>query len=225
MILITTCRKPCKNTRKFAKMFALLIPNSVYEVRGKKNIYSLIDIARNKGLRRLAIITDLKGNPGKIEFLKITKKEWNFDKTMNIKALSGEGITAEEIKVEIGSAVPTNKNETMEIRGRDMIAGLPKTITINSNEITEAMRDELDKIILAIRVVLERTPPELGSDVIDRGMVMTGGGSLLRNIDKLLTKSLGIPCYVAEDALLCVARGTGIALENLDDYKRSFLFK
>lgn len=133
--------------------------------------------------------------------------------------------TAEEIKIKIGSALPAEKEKTMEIRGRDMIAGLPKTITISSNEITEAMQNELDKIILAVRNVLEQTPPELSSDVIDRGMIMTGGGSLLRNLDKMLTKATGVPCHVADDALYCVAKGTGIALENLDDYKRSVLVK
>ena len=133
--------------------------------------------------------------------------------------------TAEEIKIEIGSAIHEKKNQEMEIRGRDMIAGLPKTVSVSSHEITEAMRDELDKIILAVRVVLEQTPPELASDVIDRGMVMTGGGSLLRNIGKLLTQATGIPCIVADDAKLCVAKGTGIALEHLEDYKRRFLSK
>lgn len=133
--------------------------------------------------------------------------------------------TAEEIKIEIGSALPVEKEKTIEIRGRDMIAGLPKTINISSNEITEAMQNEIEKIVLAVRNVLEQTPPELSSDVIDRGMIMTGGGSLLRNLDKLLTKATGIPCHVADDALYCVAKGTGIALENLDDYKKSVLAK
>lgn len=133
--------------------------------------------------------------------------------------------TAEEIKIEIGSALKSDKEKTLEIRGRDMIAGLPKTITINANEVSEAMQNELEKIILAIKSVLEQAPPELSSDIIDRGMVMTGGGSLLRNLDRLFTKALGIPCHVANDALLCVGKGTGIALENLDDYKKSVLSK
>lgn len=133
--------------------------------------------------------------------------------------------TAEEIKIEIGSAIKTDKEKDMEIRGRDMIAGLPKVINISINEITEAMQNELEKIVLAIKTVLEQAPPELSSDIIDRGMVMTGGGSLLRGLDKLFTKKLGIPCHVASDALLCVARGTGIALDNLDDYKKSILSK
>lgn len=133
--------------------------------------------------------------------------------------------TAEEIKIEIGSAVSVEKEKSIEIRGRDMIAGLPKTITVTTNEVAEAMQNELEKIVLAVRQVLEQTPPELASDVIDRGMVMTGGGSLLRNIDKLLTKVTGVPCHVSSDALLCVAKGTGMALEHLDDYKRSIMSK
>jgi rod shape-determining protein MreB len=133
--------------------------------------------------------------------------------------------TAEEIKINIGSALPVEKEKNIEIKGRDMIAGLPKTIRVSSNEITEAMQNEIEKIILAVRNVLEQTPPELASDVIDRGMVMTGGGSLLRNMDKMLTKATGIPCHVADDALYCVAKGTGVALDNLDDYKKSVLSK
>lgn len=129
--------------------------------------------------------------------------------------------TAEEIKKNLGSALILTKDRSMEIRGRDIIAGLPKTITIRSNELTEAMADELEKIVLAIRAVLEQTPPELSSDIIDRGMILTGGGALLKNLDKMLTNITGVPCVVAEDSLLCVARGTGIALDNLDEYKRS----
>ncbi len=129
--------------------------------------------------------------------------------------------TAEEIKKSLGSALILTKDRSMEIRGRDIIAGLPKTITIHSNELTEAMADELEKIVLAIRAVLEQTPPELSSDIIDRGMILSGGGALLKNLDKMLTNITGVPCVVAEDAMLCVARGTGIALDNLDEYKRS----
>ena len=131
--------------------------------------------------------------------------------------------TAEEIKKRLGSAMILVKDRTMEIRGRDVIAGLPRTVTISSNEITKAMTEELEKIILAIRAVLEQTPPELSSDIIDRGMVLTGGGALLKNLDKLLTKIIGVPCVVAEEPLLCVAKGTGIALDNLDEYKRSLV--
>lgn len=131
--------------------------------------------------------------------------------------------TAEEIKIKIGSAMPLDKPMQMQIRGRDMIAGLPKTVNLDSTEVTEAISDRLDEIIMAVKVVLEQTPPELSSDIIDRGMVMTGGGSLLRNIDKLMTKVTGVPAYVAEEPLLCVAKGTGIAIENLDEYMRSVI--
>ncbi|HVE80733.1 MAG TPA: rod shape-determining protein [Candidatus Dormibacteraeota bacterium] len=129
--------------------------------------------------------------------------------------------TAEDIKKNIGSALILKKDKTIEIRGRDVVAGLPKTISVSSNDITEAMADELEKIILAIRAVLEQTPPELSSDIIDRGMMLTGGGALLKNLDKLLTNVTGVPCIVADDAQLCVVRGAGIALNNLDEYKRS----
>ena len=131
--------------------------------------------------------------------------------------------TAELIKSQLGSALMLSKDQSMEIRGRDIIAGLPRTITIGSNEITAAMADELEKIILAIRVVLEQTPPELSSDIIDRGMVLTGGGALLKNLDKMFTGITGVPCVVAEEPLLCVVRGTGIALDNLDEYRRSLV--
>lgn len=129
--------------------------------------------------------------------------------------------TAEQIKKDLGSAIILPKDRTMEIRGRDVVAGLPKTITISSNEITHAMADELEKVILAIRTVLEQTPPELSSDIIDRGMMLTGGGALLGNLDKLLTNIAGVPCVVAEEPQLCVVKGAGIALNNLDEYKRS----
>lgn len=131
--------------------------------------------------------------------------------------------TAETIKQEIGSALLLTRDRSMEIRGRDILAGLPKTITISSNEITAAITPELEKIIQAIRVVLEQTPPELSSDIIDRGMVLTGGGALLKNLDKMLTGVTGVPCVVAEEPLLCVARGTGIALDNLEEYRRSLV--
>ncbi len=131
--------------------------------------------------------------------------------------------TAEDIKIKIGSALPLEKEGTMEIKGRDMVAGLPKTISITSNEVTEAMQENLRTIIQVVKNVLQETPPELSADVINKGMVLTGGGGLLKNLDKLMTKITGVPCYVADDALLCVAKGTVIALEHLDSYKRSVL--
>jgi rod shape-determining protein MreB and related proteins len=136
--------------------------------------------------------------------------------------------TAEDVKVQIGNALPPAEEgdepiETMEIRGRDMVAGLPKNITVNSEEITEAITGELRELIMVIKSVLQETPPELAADVMDKGMVLSGGGALLKNLDKLIAKVTGVPCYVADDPLLNVARGTGVALDNLDSYKRSVL--
>lgn len=136
--------------------------------------------------------------------------------------------TSEDIKVRIGNAMlPAEDSdetiETMDIRGRDMVAGLPKNITVTSTEVTEAIQDELREIIMAIKNVLQETPPELAADVMDKGMVLSGGGALLKNLDKLVAKITGVPCYVSEDPLLNVARGTGVALDNLESYKRSIL--
>lgn len=130
---------------------------------------------------------------------------------------------AEEIKIKIGSATIVENNKSMEVRGRDLISGLPKTVGINSNEIVEAMQDELQEIIKGVKDVLRETPPELSSDVIDRGMVLSGGGALLRNLDKLIAQSTGVPCYTADNPLLCVAKGTGMVLDNLDLYRRSVI--
>ena len=133
--------------------------------------------------------------------------------------------TAEEIKIAIGSALPQIKEKFVEVKGRDLIGGLPRNIRISSNEITEAIQDELREIINAIKEVLQETPPELAADIMDKGMVLSGGGALLSNLDQLISKVIGVPCYVAEDSLLCVAKGTGIALENLETYKRMIMIK
>lgn len=131
--------------------------------------------------------------------------------------------TAEEIKINIGSAMLVDEEESIEIKGRDMIQGLPRSITISTNEVVEAIQDELREIVRAVKTVLQETPPELASDIIDKGMVLTGGSSLLRNLDRMIAQSVGVPAYVAEDAILCVAKGTGIALDNLESYKKSIL--
>jgi len=131
--------------------------------------------------------------------------------------------TAESIKINIGSALYLERKLTYKVRGRDMISGLPRTITVNSDDITEAIQNELEGIIAAVKTVLHRTPPELAADVIDKGMIFSGGSSQLRNIDKLLSRATGVSAYVADDPLLCVVKGTGIALDNLDMYKRSLL--
>jgi rod shape-determining protein MreB len=131
--------------------------------------------------------------------------------------------TAEEVKIQIGTALPLERELQMEVRGRDLIAGLPRTIPITSSEVMEAIEAPLQQLVAAVRVVLEQTPPELSSDIIDKGMVMSGGGSLLRNVDKLLTQVTGVPCHVAENSLNCVALGTGLALEHFDFFKKSLV--
>lgn len=133
------------------------------------------------------------------------------------------GRNAEEIKIKIGSATIVENNKSVEVRGRDLISGLPKTVKVNSNEIVGAMQDELQEIIKGVKDVLRETPPELSSDVIDRGMVLSGGGALLRNLDKLIAQSTGVPCYVADNPLLCVVKGTGMVLDNLNLYRRSVI--
>lgn len=152
-----------------------------------------------------------------------TKKKYNL--------LIGER-TAEEIKIALGNALiedkaeseknlPAGKAGKMEIRGRDSVTGLPRTIELTEVAVNEAIYPVLLDIIEAVKGVLEQAPPELASDIIDKGVVMSGGTSLLKNFDKLMTKLTGVPCHVAEDSLLCVVRGTGVALENIELYKRS----
>ena len=129
--------------------------------------------------------------------------------------------TAEDVKIRIGSALPLEEELSMEVQGRDQVAGLPKTITITSGEVTEAIAEPLAAIVNVVRSVLERTPPELSSDIIDRGMAMVGGGALLRNIDRLMTQETGVPCYVTQDPISRVAVGAGRALENINILRRS----
>lgn len=133
--------------------------------------------------------------------------------------------TAEDIKIKIGSATEMEEDMSMTIKGRDLLTGLPRIVIIHSSEITEAISEPLAEIIQAIKRVLHDTPPELAADIMERGIVMSGGSSLLRNIDKLVYQETGVPAYIAEDSLLCVAKGTGIALEHLDVYKRSIMAK
>ena len=133
--------------------------------------------------------------------------------------------TSEDIKIAIGSAVPVEKNESYTIKGRDLLTGLPRQATVTTNEIVKAIDYELRDMIKAIKSVLQETPPELAADIIDKGIVMTGGSSLLKNIDELVYRSTGVKARVADEALLCVAKGTGIALEHLEVYKKSVLAK
>ncbi|KKS37448.1 MAG: rod shape-determining protein [Candidatus Sungbacteria bacterium RIFCSPLOWO2_12_FULL_41_11] len=133
--------------------------------------------------------------------------------------------TAEDIKIKIGSAVPIQDELSIQIKGRDLMTGLPRNIEIFTQEVTEAISYELDEVIRAIKKVLQDTPPELAADIMERGIVMTGGSSLLRNIGELVFQETGVEAHIAEDALLCVAKGTGIALEHLDVYKKSIKSK
>lgn len=133
--------------------------------------------------------------------------------------------TAELIKINIGSALRGAHEDSLNIRGRDLTTGLPKTIQVTSNEVTEALNEHLREMLQMIKNVLEMTPPELCSDIMDRGIVISGGGAMLRSIDDLITKVTGVPARVADDPLFCVARGTGIVLENLETYKKNVIAK
>lgn len=129
--------------------------------------------------------------------------------------------TAETVKIKIGSATKLAREETMNVKGRDTVTGLPRTIVLTSSDVNEAMQKPLSQIVGAVKAALEETPPELSSDIIDRGIVMSGGTATLRNLDTLMTKELGVPAYVAEDPLFCVVKGTGRAIENIDTYRRA----
>ncbi|MBI4281222.1 rod shape-determining protein [Candidatus Uhrbacteria bacterium] len=133
--------------------------------------------------------------------------------------------TAEEVKINVGSALYLDEKDKkkMEIRGRDMITGLPRMLTVTSDDVTEAIQDALEGIVAAAKEVLYKTPPELSADVMDKGMILSGGSSQLRNIDQLFARATGVPAYIADEPHLCVVKGTGIALENLESYKRSIL--
>ena len=129
--------------------------------------------------------------------------------------------TSEEVKLKIGSATVLAKEEKLEISGRDLVFGLPRSVIVTSSEVTEAVRPILLQIIGAVKGDLEDTPPELASDIIDKGIVMSGGTALLRNLDKLMTEETGVPAHVADEPLLCVVRGTGLVLENIELWRRS----
>ena len=138
---------------------------------------------------------------------------------MLFRSMVGER-TAEEIKIKIGSAYPLDEELTLEVKGRDLIAGLPKMITITSEEIRESLAEPIGAIVESVRITLERTPPELSADLIDRGLVLAGGGALLRGLDKLLSEETGMPVHVAEEALTAVALGTGKVLSELKYLKK-----
>jgi rod shape-determining protein MreB len=136
----------------------------------------------------------------------------------NYGILIGEA-TAERIKIEIGSAYPDERVRQISVKGRNLSEGVPRSFTLNSNEILHALEEPLQAIVSAVRQALEQTPPDLGSDVAERGIVVTGGGALLRDIDKLINKETGLPVVIAEDALTCVARGGGRILELTENYE------
>lgn len=133
--------------------------------------------------------------------------------------------TAESIKIQIGSALPVDEELSMVIKGRDFVTGLPRSVEIKTNEIVKAISKERRDIVQAIKDVLQETPPELSSDIIDQGIIMTGGTSQLRNLPELIFKKIGVRAVLADDALFCVVKGTGIALEHLDMYKKSIVTK
>lgn len=137
----------------------------------------------------------------------------------NYNLLIGE-LTAEEIKIKIGSAAPLDREESVEIKGRDLIAGVPKTMKLSSVQVREALSEPIDAIVEAVRQSLERTPPELSSDILDRGIILTGGGALIRGLDRRLRQETNLPVNVADDPLTCVVRGTGRVLENMPMYSK-----
>lgn len=141
----------------------------------------------------------------------------------NFGMLIGEP-TAELIKMEIGSAFPSSEAKEIEVKGRNLSEGVPRTFTIHSNEILEALTEPLNQIVGAVKTALEKTPPELGADIAERGMMLTGGGALLRDLDQLLQEQTGLPVHIAEEPLNCVVKGCGIALENIDRLHTAFTY-
>jgi len=133
--------------------------------------------------------------------------------------------TAERIKINIATALPLKEEKKMQIKGRSVINGLPKKIEISSNEICEAIQTQLQEIIQSIKDVLKKAPPEISADIMEKGMVLCGGGALMKNLDKYIEKAIGVPTMIAKDPLFCVAKGTGIVLEHLENYKKSIITK
>lgn len=156
----------------------------------------------------------MAGDKFDLEILNYIKRQY--------KLLIGER-TAEEIKIQVGTVFPGARKEEIDIRGRDLVSGLPRTITVQSEEIERALREQVALIVQASKSVLERTPPELSADIIDRGIILTGGGALLNGIDQLLSEELKVPVLIAENPMECVAIGTGIMLENLDKISKRYL--
>ncbi|WP_163969525.1 rod shape-determining protein [Oceanobacillus halotolerans] len=153
----------------------------------------------------------MAGDKFDVEILQYIKKKY--------KLLIGER-TAEDIKINVATVFPDSRKEQLDIRGRDMVSGLPRTITVYSDEIEQALREPVSLITQGAKTVLERTPPELSADIIDRGVILTGGGALIHGIDQLLAEELKVPVFLAEDPMDCVAKGTGIMLENIDKVEK-----
>ncbi|MFB1082123.1 rod shape-determining protein [Jeotgalibacillus sp. JSM ZJ347] len=170
-------------------------------------VLSMGDIVTSQSIK-------MAGDQFDADILNYVKKEY--------KLLIGER-TAEAIKLSIATVFPDSRDEEMEIRGRDMVSGLPRTITIRSAEVEKALRESVAVIVQAAKNVLEKTPPELSADIIDRGVILTGGGALLHGIDQLLAEELKVPVFVAENPMDCVAIGTGVMLENIDKIPQSKL--
>src|SRR3989344_2525487 len=166
----------------------------------------------------IVVSTSVKVAGNKIDAAIIDFVKKNFNLVIGDK-------TAEDIKIQIGSAIPLDEELSMPVKGRDFVLGLPRTVEIKTNEIVRAISKELREMVKAVKEVLQETPPELSSDIIDRGIIMTGGSSQLRNFPELMFRRTGVKATMAKDAYFCVAKGTGVALEHLDLYKKSIIAK
>lgn len=171
-------------------------------------VLSMGDIVTSQSIK-------MAGDKFDLEILNYVKKQY--------KLLIGER-TSEDIKIQVATVFPGARNESIDIRGRDMMTGLPRTVTIHSDEIEKALHESIYVIVQAAKNVLEKTPPELSADIIDRGVILTGGGALLHGLDQLLAEELKVPVFLAEEPMSCVAKGTGIMLENIDKIDRRSLF-
>ena len=176
--------------------------NMIIDIGGGSTDVAVISLGGTVVSRTIRVA----GNNFDADIIKYVKKTYNL--------LIGDR-TAEEIKIKIGTALPLEEEETMEIKGRDLIMGLPKTVTISSEEVREAIKDSLNEILQCVKTVLEKTPPELASDIVDKGMVMTGGGSLIRNFPEMIAKHTNLKVHLAENPLESVVVGAGLALDQL----------
>ena len=176
--------------------------NMIIDIGGGSTDVAVISLGGTVVSRTIRVA----GNNFDADIIKYVKKTYNL--------LIGDR-TAEEIKIKIGTSLPLEEEETMEIKGRDLIMGLPKTVTISSEEVREAIKDSLNEILQCVKTVLEKTPPELASDIVDKGMVMTGGGSLIRNFPEMIAKHTNLKVHLAENPLESVVVGAGLALDQL----------